>query len=171
MSAQLLDPGAVAEAIAGLVESIGQASAGEAPCFVAIARGGVPLAKRLVDRLAPGAPVGVLDITLYRDDLAAHPVPQVGPTRIDFPIADRPVILVDDVLYTGRTVRAALEELKDFGRPRWVRLAVLVERPGRELPIRADFVGRHVEAAAGDRVEVRLSESGERDEVVLLQQR
>src|SRR5690606_38414983 len=104
---------------------------------------------------------------LYRDDLGAHPTPRVGPTRIDFPIEGRPVVLVDDVLYTGRTVRAALDELTDFGRPRRVWLAVLVERPGRELPIQADFVGVRLEAAPEDHIEVRLREQGGADEVLL----
>ncbi len=176
---RLLDHGGVASAIARLEAAI--LAVGIAPralCLVGIRRGGVPLAERLAARVhaATGvAPLlGSLDITLYRDDLGAHPVPKVGPTRIDFPITDRIVILVDDVLYTGRTVRAALDELADFGRPRRVYLAVLVARPGRELPIQADFIGQEVDADPSERVEVRLAgglQAGSEDstdEVILL---
>ncbi len=168
----LLDEAAIEEAVSALADRLLAANQGaEELCFVGIQRGGVPLAQRLAERIraATGAeaPVGILDITLYRDDLGAHPVPQVGPTKITFPITGRPVVLVDDVLYTGRTVRAALDELTDFGRPRRVWLAVLAERPGRELPIQADFVGASVEAGPGDNIEVRLREQGGADEVVL----
>lgn len=172
---RLLDgPGvdrAVARLEAGIVGAEGDPSQ---LCLVGIRRGGVPLAERLAERIRASTghlpPLGILDITLYRDDLGAHPVPRVGPTRIGFPITDRPVVLVDDVLYTGRTVRAALDELADFGRPRRVYLAVLVERPGRELPIQADFVGEGVLAAPHQRVEVRLREQhGGADEVLLLE--
>jgi len=169
----LLDEAAIDRAVRQLAEQILAANQGRADdlCFVGIQRGGVPLAERLAARVeaATGVrpPMGILDITLYRDDLGAHSVPQVGPTRISFPITGRAVVLVDDVLYTGRTVRAALDELTDFGRPRRVYLAVLAERGGRELPIQADFVGARLEAGEHETIEVRLRERGGADEVVL----
>ncbi|HWV39282.1 MAG TPA: bifunctional pyr operon transcriptional regulator/uracil phosphoribosyltransferase PyrR [Vulgatibacter sp.] len=172
---RLLEAPEVDRAIARLEAAIVAAEPDPANlCLVGIRRGGVPLAERLAERIRASTghrpPLGSLDITLYRDDLGAHAVPKVGPTRIDFPITDRTVVLVDDVLYTGRTVRAALQELSDFGRSRRVYLAVLVERPGRELPIQADFVGEGVAATPAQRVEVRLREQhGGADEVVLLE--
>jgi len=169
----LLDEGAIDRALTDIAERIVSANGGGADlCFVGIQRGGVPLTHRLAARIeaATGiqAPVGILDITLYRDDIGAHPVPQVGPTQISFPITGKGVVLVDDVLYTGRTVRAALDELTDFGRPKRVWLAVLVERPGRELPIQADFVGARLEAGPDESIEVRLRERGGEDQVVRL---
>jgi pyrimidine operon attenuation protein/uracil phosphoribosyltransferase len=168
----LLDAGDVERALARMTTEILEANrGGEGLCFLGIQRGGVPLAQRLVERVATAEkitpPLGTLDITLYRDDIGAHQVPQVGPTRIGFPVTGRAVVLVDDVLYTGRTVRAALDELVDFGRPRRVYLAVLVERPGRELPIQPDFVGKHVVTRPEENIEVRLREQGGEDVVVL----
>jgi pyrimidine operon attenuation protein/uracil phosphoribosyltransferase len=141
--------------------------------IVGVRRGGVHLAARLraeLGRLLGGEPpVGTLDIALYRDDLAERgAAPVVGPTDIRFPVQGKTVLLVDDVLYTGRTVRAALDELVDFGRPRRVWLAVLVDRGGRELPIAADFAGATLEVAPGQDVQVRLREGGAaEDEVVI----
>jgi pyrimidine operon attenuation protein/uracil phosphoribosyltransferase len=114
-------------------------------------------------------PLGALDITLYRDDLTriGH-APIVRTTEIDFPVDDRVVVLVDDVLYTGRTIRAAMDALVDFGRPKAIRLAVLVDRGHRELPIRADHVGKNVPTQPGDDVRVHLVEVDGRDEVELL---
>lgn len=169
----LLDAAALEGAVDRLAAQILEAHHGRAEqlCFVGIQRGGVPLAERLAARVEAASgvrpPVGILDITLYRDDLGAHPVPKVGPTRISFPITDRALVLVDDVLYTGRTVRAALDELTDFGRPRRVWLAVLAERGGRELPIQADFVGTRLDAADDETIEVRLHEQGGADQVVV----
>jgi pyrimidine operon attenuation protein/uracil phosphoribosyltransferase len=117
-------------------------------------------------------PAGTLDIALYRDDLSARGVaPVVGATDIGFPLDGKTVVLVDDVLFTGRTVRAALDELVDFGRPRRVWLAVLVDRGGRELPISADFVGARVEAGVSDDVQVRLKEGGAAEDVVVVKPR
>ncbi|MDD3906053.1 MAG: bifunctional pyr operon transcriptional regulator/uracil phosphoribosyltransferase PyrR [Candidatus Omnitrophica bacterium] len=113
-------------------------------------------------------PVGALDITLYRDDLtevSAQPV--VHATEIDFDIAGKKIILVDDVLYTGRTIRCALDALIDFGRPGQIQLAVLIDRGHRELPIRADYVGKNVPTSLKETVAVRLSETDGKDEVVL----
>ena len=117
--------------------------------IVGIRRGGVFLAQRLRAELAAALgvepPAGTLDIALYRDDLAAKgAAPVIGPTDVAFPVEGKTIVLVDDVLYTGRTVRAALDELVDFGRPRRVWLAVLVDRGGRELPIAADFAGARI---------------------------
>jgi pyrimidine operon attenuation protein/uracil phosphoribosyltransferase len=137
------------------------------------ARGDV-LATRLRDALRSIAgrevPLGSLDITLYRDDLTRIGYsPTIHRTDIPFSVDDRVVVLVDDVLFTGRTIRAAMDAVVDYGRPRAIRLAVLVDRGHRELPIRADFVGKNIATAAGDDVRVRLAESDGRDEVELAQ--
>ncbi len=141
--------------------------------LVGIRTRGVPLALRLQGKIAQieskDIPVGILDITLYRDDLTT-----VGPhavlkeTKIHFPIDGRKIILVDDVLFTGRTIRAALDGLMDFGRPRNIQLAVLVDRGHRELPIRADYVGKNVPTSLEEMVQVRLREEDGLDEVLLL---
>lgn len=142
--------------------------------LVGIRTAGAPIARRLSVELhgmtGVRVPTGALDITLYRDDLASN---QVGPqpvlrrTDIDFSIDGRRILLVDDVLYTGRTIRAALDALVDFGRPRAIELVVLVDRGHRELPIRADYVGKTVPTARGESVRVRLQEVEGRDEVVI----
>ena len=128
------------------------------------------LAVRLRDALRTNegvdVPLGLLDITLYRDDLTrVGYAPEIRETLIPFSVDDRVVILVDDVLYTGRTIRAALDALVDFGRPKAIRLAVLVDRGHRELPIKADFVGKNIPTQPGDDVRVRLTELDGRDEV------
>jgi pyrimidine operon attenuation protein / uracil phosphoribosyltransferase len=135
---------------------------------------GVPLAKRLAERLqeisGSTVPTGALDITLYRDDLMRNPVgpqPVVRSTEIPFSIDDMVIVLVDDVLYTGRTVRAALDELIDFGRPRAIQLMVMVDRGHRELPIKADYVGKNVPTSHTESVAVRLVETDGSDEVVI----
>ncbi len=130
--------------------------------IVGIRRGGVDIAERLADEIATAegtrVPVGTVDVSLYRDDAAtALPDPKIGPSSIPFEVHGRDVVLVDDVLQTGRTVRAAIDCLLDYGRPRRVWLAVLFDRGGRELPIAADFVGRAVEIEAGARLEVDLA--------------
>jgi len=131
---------------------------------------GVPLAVRLAEALAEAegpVPVGELDITLYRDDLDRRPTHRVGTTRMPGSINDRVVVLVDDVLFTGRTVRAALDALADLGRPRRVQLAVLVDRGHRELPVRADYVGKNLPTAARERVSVKLVEIDGEDAVLI----
>src|SRR6202034_4321749 len=125
-------------------------------------------AKQIRDFAKADVPVGTLDITLYRDDLStvgSHPV--VQSTQIDFPVDNRDIVLVDDVLYTGRTIRAAMNGLFDLGRPRRVRLCVLIDRGHRELPIEASFVGRKVETSDTEIVEVRLQEVDKEERVVL----
>ena len=141
--------------------------------LVGIQRRGVQLAERIVrlinEREDARVPCGSLDITLYRDDLqTVGPRPVVGPTNLPMSIDNRRVVIVDDVLYTGRTVRAALDELADFGRPARIALAVLVDRGGRELPIHADVVGKKVDVAPEERVDVLVSELDGRDEVVVV---
>ncbi|MER3390107.1 MAG: bifunctional pyr operon transcriptional regulator/uracil phosphoribosyltransferase PyrR [Microcella sp.] len=140
--------------------------------FLGIPTRGVALATRLqaiVEEIEPGtSSSGALDITLYRDDLARTPTRAPAPTRIPAEgIDDAIVVLVDDVLYSGRTIRAALDALADHGRPRAVRLAVLVDRGHRELPIRADFVGKNLPSSTSERVSVRLEEFDGADEVVI----
>jgi pyrimidine operon attenuation protein / uracil phosphoribosyltransferase len=140
--------------------------------IVGIQRRGVQLAERIVKLIAERekvtVPQGALDITLYRDDLqTVGPRPVVGPTNIPVDVDGKVVVIVDDVLYTGRTVRAALDELADFGRPRRIALAVVVDRGGRELPIAPDVVGKTLDVLAGRRVDVYVEELDDRDEVVL----
>jgi pyrimidine operon attenuation protein/uracil phosphoribosyltransferase len=145
--------------------------------LVGIRTRGVHLARRLAASLVEitreEVPTGALDITLYRDDLMRHavgPQPLVRRTEIPFSIDDRKILLVDDVLYTGRTVRAALDALIDFGRPRAIQLIVLVDRGHRELPIKADYVGKNLPTSPGESVQVRLQESDGRDEVIVQQE-
>jgi pyrimidine operon attenuation protein/uracil phosphoribosyltransferase len=153
-------------------EIIERAQGTEGLVLVGIQRRGVELAARLRSLIAQseGAqiPWGKLDITLYRDDLqTVGPRPVVGETSLP-DLDGRTVAIVDDVLYTGRTVRAALDECSDFGRPRRILLCVLIDRGGRELPIQADIVGRKVTAGPGDRVDVLVSELDGRDAVELV---
>lgn len=141
--------------------------------LIGIRKRGVFLAHRLAECIKKientDVPVGALDITLYRDDLTLiSQQPVVHKTEIDFDINDKNVILVDDVLYTGRTIRAALDALIDFGRPKLIQLAVLVDRGHRELPVRADFVGKNIPTAKNETVEVRLLETDGKDEVIIV---
>jgi pyrimidine operon attenuation protein/uracil phosphoribosyltransferase len=142
--------------------------------LVGIRTRGVPLARRLARSLqeinGDAVPTGALDITLYRDDLMRQPVgpqPVVRSTEIPFSIDDRKILLVDDVLYTGRTIRSALDALIDFGRPRAIQLVVLIDRGHRELPIKADYVGKNVPTSMRQSVQVRLQEIDGADEVVI----
>jgi len=142
--------------------------------IVGIRERGVPLARRLARRLyeitGHEVPTGALDITLYRDDLMRHavgPQPLVRSTDILFDIDDRLILLVDDVLYTGRTIRAALDALIDFGRPKAIQLAVLIDRGHRELPIKADYVGKNVPTSRRESVQVRLEEVDGHDDVLI----
>ncbi len=142
--------------------------------LIGIRRRGVPLAQRLSQAIrgidGTEVPVGTLDITLYRDDLSmVAPQPVVQSTQIPFSVDDKILILVDDVLYTGRTVRAALNGLFDLGRPRRVQLCVLVDRGHRELPIEASFVGRYVQTSDTEIIEVRLREIDTEERVMLVE--
>ncbi len=140
--------------------------------LVGIRTRGVPLARRLAQTIRQlsgrDVPTGALDITLYRDDLMRHavgPQPVVRRTEIPFSIDDKRILLVDDVLYTGRTIRAALDALIDFGRPKSIQLVVLVDRGHRELPIKADYVGKNLPTSLSQSVQVHLTEIDGRDEV------
>ena len=140
--------------------------------LLGIQRRGVPLARLIGEAIKQvegvDLPRGAVDITFYRDDLSTlGPSPKVSRTELPFDVTDRIVILVDDVLYTGRTVRAAMDEIMDWGRPRAIRLAVLVDRGHRELPIRPDFVGKNVPTSHKEIVKVRVEEIDEKEEVVV----
>ncbi|HTB59483.1 MAG TPA: bifunctional pyr operon transcriptional regulator/uracil phosphoribosyltransferase PyrR [Polyangia bacterium] len=144
--------------------------------LVGVRTGGAYLAQRLCSMLAeagePQPLLGAVDISLYRDDVfRGLPKPEIGPTELPEPIDGRMVVLVDDVLFTGRTIRAAMDVLADYGRPRAVKLAALVDRGRRELPIQPDVVGVVVETTAGESVRVMLSERGEGDRVILRERR
>ena len=139
--------------------------------LVGVQRGGVYLAERLAGSLrailGSPVPVGALDVSMHRDDLGQQFAPQVHPTAIPFDITGKTVVLVDDVLFSGRTTRAALDALNDFGRPRRIQLAVLIDRGHRELPIKADFVGKNVPTSLHERINVQFKEEGGADVVCL----
>ncbi len=173
--AAILDKDALNRSIMRIAHEILEKNKGtQGLCLVGIRKRGVYLAQRLAGCIKKienaDVEVGALDITLYRDDLtliAAQPV--VHKTEIDFDISNKNLILVDDVLYTGRTVRAALDALTDFGRPKAIQVAVLVDRGHRELPVRADYVGKNIPTARNETVEVRLEEADGKDEVVIVE--
>jgi pyrimidine operon attenuation protein / uracil phosphoribosyltransferase len=139
--------------------------------IVGVQRGGVHLARRLGELLSGicghPVPVGDLDVSMHRDDLSHRATPAVHPTVIPFDITGKTVVLVDDVLFSGRTTRAALDSLNDFGRPQRIQLAVLIDRGHRELPIKPDFVGKNVPTSLNERINVRLTEHGGDDTVTL----
>jgi pyrimidine operon attenuation protein/uracil phosphoribosyltransferase len=174
---ELLSAGDVARTIARMAHQVIEKTAVGSPgapavVLLGIPRRGAPLAQRLAARVAEFAdhdvPAGTLDITLYRDDLRRRPTRPLESTRLpDGGIDDCLVVLVDDVLFSGRTIRAALDALRDHGRPRSVQLAVLVDRGHRELPIRADYVGKNVPTARSEQVAVLLDEIDGRDGVLL----
>ena len=173
--AKILDAQAIGRTLIRIAHEILEHNRGsEGLAIVGIRSRGAYLARRLAECIKEidnkEIPVGILDITLYRDDLtllANQPV--VRKTEINFDIQDKNIILVDDVLYTGRTIRCALSELIDFGRPRSIQLAVLVDRGHRELPIRSDYVGKNIPTAQNETVEVRLIETDGKDEVVIVE--
>ncbi|MGE0352994.1 MAG: bifunctional pyr operon transcriptional regulator/uracil phosphoribosyltransferase PyrR [Gemmatimonadales bacterium] len=170
----LLDKRAMARALARMAsEIVERANGTDGLVVVGIQRRGVELAERLAKLIERSeevkVPLGKLDITLYRDDLqTVGPRPVVGETRLPADLDGRTVVIVDDVLYTGRTIRAALDEFADFGRPRRILLCVLVDRGGRELPIHADIIGTSITTGPGDRVDVLVSELDGRDGVELV---
>jgi pyrimidine operon attenuation protein/uracil phosphoribosyltransferase len=144
---------------------------GQSVVIVGVQRGGIHLANRLGEILkniwGHAVPVGSLDVSMHRDDLGRQPVPKVHPTVIPFDLHDRTVVLVDDVLFSGRTTRAAMDALNDFGRPRCIQLAVLIDRGHRQLPIKADFVGKNVPTSMNEQIDVQLKEQGGPDIVYL----
>lgn len=170
---ELLDEAGIARALRRIAHEIVERNHGVAEvALVGIRTGGYFLAERLARLLAEvekaEVPLGAIDITLYRDDVfVGLPRPEVGTTELPFSLPGRTIVLVDDVLYTGRTIRAALDALMDYGRPRGVQLAVLVDRGNRELPIQADYVGLKVASTRQESVRVMLRELGEPDRVVL----
>ena len=173
MSSKLLDAEDVRRALTRIAHEIIERDKGAADVvLVGIANRGDHLARRLADEIrrieGTEVRVGVLDITFYRDDIGLKAeAPEVHETRIPFDISGTTVVLVDDVLFTGRTIRAAMDALMDFGRPRRIQLAVLVDRGHRELPIRADFVGKNVPTRRADDVRVLVTELDGDDAVVV----
>jgi pyrimidine operon attenuation protein/uracil phosphoribosyltransferase len=176
----LLDADALARTLSRIAHEIIEANPElDEVALVGIHTRGVPLAqrlRRLIEERAGEAPdLGTVDITFYRDDVAVrggeapiHAQPVVRSTALDFPLEGKTVVLVDDVLYTGRTIRAAIEALFDYGRPARVQLAVLADRGHRELPIRPDYVGKNLPTSRGERIQVQLVEIDEVDRVLLV---
>ncbi|MEW6423556.1 MAG: bifunctional pyr operon transcriptional regulator/uracil phosphoribosyltransferase PyrR [Bacillota bacterium] len=173
--AQILDAEGIRRALVRIAHEIVERNKGtENLALIGIQRRGVPLARRLSGYIkeieGKSVSVGILDITLYRDDLTtlSHQ-PLLHKTEVPFPVENKKIVLVDDVIYTGRTVRAALDAIIDLGRPRLIQLAVLIDRGHRELPIRADYVGKNVPTARREVVAVRLQETDGEDRVLILE--
>jgi pyrimidine operon attenuation protein/uracil phosphoribosyltransferase len=165
----ILDANAIGRALTRIAHEIAERNENSAEVvLVGIPTGGVPIAERLGKILSEiwkiSVPTGSLDVSMHRDDLDQCAAPKIHPTEIPFDVNGKTVVLVDDVLFSGRTIRAAMDALNDFGRPKKIQLAVLVDRGHRELPIKADFVGKNVPTAANEKVHVRI---GEKDEVIL----
>jgi pyrimidine operon attenuation protein/uracil phosphoribosyltransferase len=172
-TANVMDAMAVDRALTRMAhEIVEQNPQADSLAFVGILTRGAALGKRLAAKvggiLNREFPVGIIDIAMHRDDLNLRPTPPtVGASQIGFDVTNKTLVLVDDVLYTGRSVRAALDEITDFGRPRRIQLAVLVDRGHRELPIRADFVGKNVPSSQQERVSVLVTEVDGQDAVVI----
>ena len=171
-STVILNAAAIQRALARIAHEIAERNeVGADVVLIGIPKGGVPLSQRLSAILAgiwnQPVPVGTLDVSMHRDDLDQRAAPKVYPTVIPFDVTGKTVVLVDDVLFSGRTARAAMDALNDFGRPKKIQLAVLIDRGHRELPIKADFVGKNVPTAVGEKIHVRLGEQGGENEVVL----
>jgi len=168
----ILDAAALRRALTRIAHEIAERNeASNEVALIGVQRRGVFLAERLADILqkiwSHPVLIGRLDVSMHRDDLNRHAAPQIHPTVIPFDITGKTVILVDDVLFSGRTTRAAMDALNDFGRPRRIQLAVLIDRGHRELPIKADFVGKNVPTAASERIKAHFREEGGEDEVML----
>lgn len=172
---QIMDADGIRRALTRIAHEILEKNAGtEDLVLIGIRRRGVPLARRISEKIKKieetAVPLGILDITLYRDDLSQldyHPL--VRKTEVPFSITGKRVVLVDDVLFTGRTVRAALDALMDLGRPQLIQLAVLIDRGHRELPIRADFVGKNVPTSRKEVINVNLLEIDGEDKVTIVE--
>jgi len=172
--AEVMDAEAMDRALTRIAHEILEANKGAGDIALAgILTRGVDMANRLAERIerieGTSVQVGSLDISFYRDDVATRLSPEVHTTDIPFAVEDRTIVLVDDVLYTGRTIRAAMDAIMDYGRPAAIQLAVLVDRGHRELPIRADFVGKNVPTSRRERVKVYLAEHDGREAVVILE--
>jgi len=172
-TSQILDANSLKRALARIAHEIAERNEDSREvALIGVPRGGDHLARRLADTLQTiwghAVPVGTLDVSMHRDDLATAATPTVHPTVVPFDLTGKVVILVDDVLYSGRTTRAALDALHDLGRPKCVQLAVLIDRGHRELPIRPDFVGKNVPTSRSERVDVSLKEDGGNDAVTLI---
>src|SRR5688500_7533810 len=170
--AQVLDATALDRALTRIAHEILEKNGGAKElAFVGLRTRGITLAQRLAAKLTAidggTVPVGTLDITLYRDDLSMRGAPVIRGTDIPFSIKNKTVVLVDDVLYTGRTIRAALDALIDLGRPQAIQLAILIDRGHRELPIRPDFIGKNLPTSRRESVAVRLREHDGEDRVVI----
>jgi pyrimidine operon attenuation protein/uracil phosphoribosyltransferase len=173
VKAEVMDAAAIDRSLTRIAHEVLEANKGaENLALVGIVTRGSVVAERLADRIheieAADVPVGMLDISFYRDDLATRMNPEVHTTEIPFDVEGKDVVLVDDVLYTGRTIRAALDALMDYGRPCSVQLAVLVDRGHRELPVRADYVGKNVPTSRKERVKVLLAETDGEEGVFIL---
>jgi pyrimidine operon attenuation protein/uracil phosphoribosyltransferase len=171
-SITLLDTAAIDRALVRIAHEIKERNPEASKvALIGIPRGGVHLAKRLAERLSAlwqqNVPTGSLDVSMHRDDIDQRGTLEVHPTTIPFDITGKSVVLVDDVLFSGRTVRAAMDALNDFGRPKVIQLAVLIDRGHRELPIKADYVGKNVPTAVDERVDVSLREDGGTEAVYL----
>jgi pyrimidine operon attenuation protein / uracil phosphoribosyltransferase len=172
MNIVILNAAAQQRALTRIAHEIAERNeSGHPVVLVGIQRGGVVLAQRLSGGLAGiwghAVPVGSLDVSMHRDDLDRRAAPTVQPTVIPFDVTGKTVVLVDDVLFSGRTIRAAMDALNDFGRPQCIQLAVLIDRGHRELPIKADFVGKNVPTAPSESIQVHLAELDGQDEVIL----
>lgn len=172
MNKKILDKKDIERALTRIShEIIEKAKGGADLCLVGIQRGGVHIAQRLAGKISESEgteiPLGSLDISFYRDDLKIRAQPIVSRTEIDFDVTGKKVILVDDVFFTGRSIRAAMDAVFDIGRPSSIQLAVLIDRGHRQLPIRADYVGKNIPTAADERIDVLLQEEGHEDSIVL----
>lgn len=170
LKAVIMDAQAMDRALTRVAHEIIEHNEGAAHiALVGVVRRGVPLAERLADKIeaieGTRPKIGRLDISFYRDDFSSHIAPVLHSTKIMFPVDDVDIVLVDDVLYTGRTVRSALDALMDLGRPKSVQLAVMIDRGHRELPIRADYVGKNVPSSREEDVRVRVTPLDETDSV------
>jgi pyrimidine operon attenuation protein/uracil phosphoribosyltransferase len=176
MSKRLLDKKEIDRALVRISHEVIERNKGVRDvCLVGIQRGGIFLAERLAKKIkrieGETVPVGSLDITFYRDDVMIRRQPTVSRTELDFDLSGKKVVLVDDVFFTGRSIRAAMDALMDVGRPAAIQLAVLIDRGHRELPIRADYVGKNIPTALEERVEVMLTEEGHKQDEVSIRKK
>jgi pyrimidine operon attenuation protein/uracil phosphoribosyltransferase len=175
MDKKLLDKKDMDRALVRISHEIMERNKGvEGLCLVGIQKGGVYIAGRIAGKISSiegsKPPLGTLDITFYRDDLNIRRQPEVSRTEIGFDITGMNVVLVDDVFFTGRSIRSAMDALMDIGRPSSIQLAVLVDRGHRELPIRADYVGKNIPTSLAERVDVLLVEDGHAEDIIILRE-